>query len=70
MADFSWEYTSVSTIASHRSSPFAWRFTSRQPMSSGATSLAGRAKKDGGKVLGERGGYGRFHPQADVGLFK
>jgi len=34
--------------------PNGWRFTSRQPMSSGATNSAGRAKKDGvkaGRVL-------------------
>jgi len=29
-------------------SPLVWRFTSRQPMNSGATTSAGWAKKDGG----------------------
>ena len=32
------------------------RFTSRQPMSSGATCSEGRARRIG-EVLGERGGY-------------
>ena len=40
------EYASVSTITPHSSSPSAWRFTSRQPMSAGAPTSAGRAKKD------------------------
>ena len=35
--------------ASRSGSPSAWRFTSRQPMRSGATSSAGRAKKDWGR---------------------
>ena len=34
----------------HSSSPSGWRFTSRQPMSSGATNSAGRAKKDWGRA--------------------
>jgi len=38
----------------------AWRFTRRQPISSGATAWAGRAKKDGGSagrvLVGKRGG--------------
>jgi len=41
-------------IMPHSSSPPSWRFTSRQTMSSGATTSAGRAKKDWGspgKVL-------------------
>jgi len=35
----------VSTITPHSSSPVAWRFTNLQPMSSGTTTSAGRAKK-------------------------
>jgi len=46
-AGSSWEYASVSTTTPHTSSASAWRFTSRQPISSGATCSAGRAKKDG-----------------------
>ena len=37
-------YASVSTITARNSSPEGWRFTSRQPMRSGATSSAGRQK--------------------------
>jgi len=29
--------------------PFAWRFTSRQPIDSGATTSAGRSKKERGR---------------------
>ena len=36
----------------------SYRFTSRQPMSSGATCSAGRAEEGVGEVLGGRGGYG------------
>ena len=36
----------------------AKRFTSRQPISSGATCSAGRQKKGLREVLGKRGGYG------------
>jgi len=52
MTDFSYEYASVSTITPHSSSPSGWRFTSRQPMSSGATTSAGRAKKLWGRWSG------------------
>ena len=44
-AGSSWEYAPVSTITPHSSSPVAWRFTSKQPMSSGATCSAGRTRK-------------------------
>jgi len=45
-AGSSWEYASVSTSTPHSNAPFAWRLTSRQPIGSGATCSAGRAKKD------------------------
>jgi len=44
------ESASVSTTTPHSSSPLGWRFTSRQPISSGASSSAGRAKKDWGSA--------------------
>ena len=42
-AGSSWEYASVSTITPHSNAPEGWRFTSRQPISSVATTSAGRA---------------------------
>ena len=36
----------------------SFRFTSRQPMSSGPGLLGGAAEKGVGEVLGKRGGYG------------
>ena len=41
--------TKIYIKTAHSNSPEGWRFTSRQPMSSGATSSAGRAKKDWGR---------------------
>jgi hypothetical protein len=47
--DLACEYASVSTITPHSSSFERWRFTSRQPISSVATTSAGRAKKEWGR---------------------
>lgn len=38
------------TRSTHSSSPSGWRFTSRQPIRLGATTSAGRAKKDLGRA--------------------
>jgi hypothetical protein len=44
------EYASVSTITPQSCSPVGCRFTSRQPIRSGATCTAGRAKKGWGRA--------------------
>ena len=41
--------TKIYIKTAHSNSPEGWRFTSRQPMSSGATTSAGRQKKEWGR---------------------
>jgi len=53
----------------HSSSPFAWRFTSRQLRSSGATCSAGRAKNDWGSE-GSRDVSAKMHSSVDLLKFQ